>query len=145
MAIRYNGTNIENITFNSTNCEKVTFNGTTVWENWKPWSNSNSTYKDNYPSSPIYATISAGSNVVVKYIKATAEKAFYDGEYGVVHIEAYYDGAWHELAKSDGSMSYCECSWSGELVCEQIRANFGFQVYRWAKCAIEASGLTKGN
>ena len=145
MAIVVNGSNKGNFIAKNKQLQKVYANGVLVWENWKPWSNSNSTYKDNYPSSPIYATISAGSNVVVKYIKATAEKAFYDGEYGVVHIEAYYDGAWHELAKSDGSMSYCECSWSGELVCEQIRANFGFQVYRWAKCAIEASGLTKGN
>lgn len=145
MAIVINGSNKGNFIANNKQLQKVYANGVLVWENWKPWSNSNSTYKDNYPSSPIYATISAGSNVVVKYIKATAEKAFYDGEYGAVHIEAYYDGAWHELAHSDGSMSYCECSWSGELVCEQIRANFGFQVYRWAKCAIEASGLTKGN
>ena len=145
MAIVVNGSNKGNFIAKNKQLQKVYANGVLVWENWKPWSNSNSTYKDNYPSSPIYATISAGSNVVVKYIKATAEKAFYDGEYGVVHIEAYYDGAWHEVAKSDGSMSYCECSWSGELVCEQIRANFGFQVYRWAKCAIEASGLTNGN
>lgn len=145
MAIVINGSNKGNFIANNKQLQKIYANRVLVWENWKPWSNSNSTYKDNYPSSPIYATISAGSNVVVKYIKATAEKAFYDGEYGVVHIEAYYDGAWHELAHSDGSMSYCECSWSGELVCEQIRANFGFQVYRWAKCAIEASGLTKGN
>ena len=145
MAIVINGSNKGNFIANNKQLQKVYANGVLVWENWKPWSNSNSTYKDNYPSSPIYATISAGSNVVVKYIKATAEKAFYDGEYGVVHIEAYYDGAWHELAHSDGSMSYCECSWSGKLVCEQIRANFGFQVYRWAKCSIEASGLMKGN
>ena len=144
MAIVVNNSVKSNFIANNKQLDKVYANGVLVWENWKPWSDSASTYKDNYPNSPIYATINAGSNIIVKNIKATAEKAFYDGEYGDVHIEVYYGGEWHELAKSDGSMSYCECSWSGEIRCEQIRANFGFQVYRWAKCAIEASGIKKG-
>ena len=145
MAIVINNVTKDNVIVNNSQIDKVYANNVLVWENWKSWSDSASTYKEGYPNPPMYATVATGSNIRVTYATAVGYKAYVEGEYGQVKIEAYYNGSWHELAKSDYGFSESSCSWSGDLVCEQIRANYSYNLARYEGCSIKASGLKKGS
>ena len=93
----------------------------------------------------MYATVTTGSNIRVTSATAVGSKAYVEGEYGKIRIEAYYNGSWHELAISDDGFSECSCSWSGDLVCEQIRAHYEYNLARYEGCSINVSGLKKGS
>ena len=145
MSIYAKNKSMSNCKVGSNQVSRIVFNGKTIWENWKSWSASNSGSWDSYPSSPKDVGISTGSNIRVQYIYAYAEKTYIEGEYGSVSINAYYNGSWHTLASSGSGHTACDCKWSGDLVCSQIVASYGFQVCPSVQVKISASGLKKGS
>lgn len=145
MSIVVNSNSKGNFIANNKQLQKIYANGVLVWENWKPWSNSASGSWDSYPSSPKYATVNVPANTRVTHISAVSSKAYVEGEYGRTIIEGYYNGSWHELARSEPSFSESSCSWSGDIYMSSVRSRFEFQVCRDVMTKVSVSGLTKGN
>ena len=145
MPIYTNNTSMANCMVGDNQVSKILLNDQTIWENWVAWSDSVKNSYGSYPSSPKYAEIATGSKIRVQSLTAVGEKYVVSGEYGSVDIQAYYDGSWHTLAKGNTSFDYTSAHWTGDLVCEKVRANYGFQVCASVYVQIIASGLKKGS
>lgn len=145
MTIVVNGNSKGNFIANNKQLQKVYANGVLVWENWKPWSDSKDGRWENYPSSPKSIQIDIPANTRVTYLSGLGSKAYVEGEYGTTSIEGYFDGDWHELARSEPGFSESSCSWSEDKYMSAVRVVFGFQVCRYVYTKVSVSGLTKGN
>lgn len=110
---------------------------------WYSWSDSKDGRWENYPSSPKSIQIDIPANTRVTYLSGLSSKAYVEGEYGTTSIEGYYNGSWHELAKSEPGFSESSCSWRGDTYMSAVRVIFGFQVCRYVYTKVSVSGLQR--